>query len=84
MLLSHRGAAELDGLSRTARERLVKAGVYPQPVKITSRRLGFVADEVRAWVLSRIAARDAGVPTDLDAVLVATAPKAQLQAGAAK
>src|SRR3954447_7775564 len=58
MLLNHEAATAIDGLSRTQRERLIKQNLYPRPVRITTRRLGFVESEVRAWALARIAARD--------------------------
>jgi predicted DNA-binding transcriptional regulator AlpA len=84
MLLNHAGASAIDSLSRTQRERLIKLGLYPKPVRITTHRVGFVADEVRAWALARIVARDSGLPDALDPVLVATAPKPAQQAGAAR
>jgi predicted DNA-binding transcriptional regulator AlpA len=84
MLLNHEAAGAIDGLSRTQRERLIKQNLYPRPVRITTRRLGFVADEVKAWALARIAARDSELPADQDPVLVATAGNPAAGYGAAR
>jgi prophage regulatory protein len=48
------------GLSRTAIYTLMAAGRFPRPVSIHpgSRAIGWVSSEVRAWILSRIQARD--------------------------
>lgn len=59
MLVSHKDAQKIDGVSRATRERLVKAGEYPEPVQITPGRIGFVKSEVEDWVRARIAERDA-------------------------
>jgi prophage regulatory protein len=72
MLLSHDQAALLDGLSRAARDRLIRAGAYPRPVMLSARRFAFVRSEVEAWTASRVAARDEGLPPAQDPVLVAT------------
>ena len=72
MLLSHDQAGLIDGLSPSTRKRLAKAGVYPKPVMLSARRLGFVKAEVEAWAASRVAARDEGLPPEQDPVLVAT------------
>jgi prophage regulatory protein len=84
MLLSHSAATAIDGLSRTQRERLIKKGLYPRPVWISTRRLAFVESEVRAWAFERIAARDTELPADQDPVLVATAGNPAARYGAAK
>ena len=73
MLVSHGGATEIDGQSRSTRERLIKLGLYPEPVRTTAGRIAFVRDEVEAWARDRIAARDQKrAPAD-DPVIVATA-----------
>jgi predicted DNA-binding transcriptional regulator AlpA len=84
MLLNHEAARAIDGLSRTQRERLARASVYPKPVKISSRRVGFVKTEVEAWAASRIAARDNDLPADQDPVLVATASNPAARYGFAR
>jgi predicted DNA-binding transcriptional regulator AlpA len=58
ILITYRGAAAMTSLERTSLERLVKAGRFPQPVRISDSRLGFVASEVRQWCEARIASRD--------------------------
>lgn len=75
MLISHEGAAQIDGLSRSQRERLVDAKLYPKPVRVTAGRIAFVRDEVEAWVRDRIAARDQQRDPSADPVIVATAGK---------
>jgi prophage regulatory protein len=45
--------ADSTGLSRTAIYTLMAAGIHPG-----SRAIGWVSSEVRAWILSRIEARD--------------------------
>jgi predicted DNA-binding transcriptional regulator AlpA len=72
MLLSHDQAGLIDGLSPSTRKRLAKAGVYPKPVMLSARRLGFVKEEVEAWAASRVAARDEGLAPAEDPVLIAT------------
>jgi predicted DNA-binding transcriptional regulator AlpA len=72
MLLSQNQASLIDGLSPSTRKRLAKAGVYPKPVQLSARRLGFVKAEVEAWATSRVAARDEGLPPSQDPVLIAT------------
>jgi prophage regulatory protein len=75
MLISHNDARPIDGLSRSTRERLVKANLYPQPVQLTAGRVGFVRDEVESWARDRIAARDEGRDLTLDPVIKATGGK---------
>jgi predicted DNA-binding transcriptional regulator AlpA len=72
MLLSQNQASLIDGLSPSTRKRLAKAGVYPKPVMLSARRLGFVKEEVEAWAASRVAARDEGLAPAEDPVLIAT------------
>ena len=72
-LLNWQGVCDLTGLSRSAFERLVKADLSPQPVRVTAGRLGWVEDEVRAWTRDRIAGRDQRRDPATDPVIVATA-----------
>lgn len=41
------------GLSRTTRWRLIRAGKFPAPVKLTSHAVGHYEDEIDAWIASR-------------------------------
>jgi len=40
--------------------RLVRAGRFPKPVKLSESRNVWRADEVDTWIQQRIAARDSG------------------------
>lgn len=53
-----RQVLEMIGVSRTTVWRMVQAGAFPRPVRITGRNCGFVLDNVEAWMK----ARAAGVP----------------------
>jgi predicted DNA-binding transcriptional regulator AlpA len=79
MLVTHDGAYEIDGQSRSTRERLVEAGLYPKPVRITAGRIGFVRSEVEEWVRDRIAARDQRRDPECDPIIRLTAGKSGLQ-----
>lgn len=46
--------------SDTHRWRLIKAGKFPQPVKLGGARNAWVEAEIDEWVEARIAERDAG------------------------
>jgi prophage regulatory protein len=46
------------GLQRTQIDDLIKHGKFPRPVRLSERRIGWLAREVAAWQASRIAARD--------------------------
>lgn len=41
------------GLSKATLWRLVKAGAFPQPIKLSERAVGWKADEIDAWIESR-------------------------------
>jgi predicted DNA-binding transcriptional regulator AlpA len=73
MIITHAAAGAVDGLSRSTRERLVTAGLYPRPVRLTAGRVGFVRSEVEAWARERIAGRDAGRAAGEDPIVRATA-----------
>jgi predicted DNA-binding transcriptional regulator AlpA len=73
MIITHAAAGAVDGLSRSTRERLVAAGLYPRPVRLTAGRVGFVRSEVEAWARERIAGRDAGRAAGEDPIVRATA-----------
>lgn len=44
---------EATGLSRSALNRAVKSGAFPQPVKLGERSIAWRSDEVSAWIESR-------------------------------
>lgn len=41
------------GVSRTTLWRMVQAGAFPAPVRITDRSRGYVLEDVEAWMKSR-------------------------------
>lgn len=46
------------GLSRSSLYRLISAGQFPAPVKLSSRSVGWVLAEVTAFIESKVAERD--------------------------
>ena len=44
--------------TRTHVTRLEKAGLFPRRVKLGAGRVGWVEEEIDAWIESRIAERD--------------------------
>lgn len=53
MLFSPKAIAEMVGLSATTIWRLRRAGQFPAPIQISSRRVGFVESEIIAWLGDR-------------------------------
>lgn len=58
MLMSLNEAAKVTSLSRTAIFKLRQRGDFPRAVILSEKRIGFVRDEVNAWIASRIAERE--------------------------
>lgn len=50
-----RQVLEMIGVSRTTLWRMVQAGTFPRPVRITERNCGFLLDTVEAWMEARAA-----------------------------
>jgi prophage regulatory protein len=50
-----RQVLEMIGVSRTTLWRMVQAGTFPRPVRITERNCGFLLDTVEAWMKARAA-----------------------------
>ena len=48
------------GLSRSAIYQKMQDGVFPKPVKTSSKAVAWVETEVEAWIADKIAARDTG------------------------
>ena len=44
------------GLSRSSIYAKMEAGLFPKPIKLTERSVGWLAHEVQAWLQSRVAA----------------------------
>ena len=55
-----RQVLEMIGVSRTTLWRMVQAGTFPRPVRITERNRGYLRDAVEAWMK----ARAEGLPFD--------------------
>ena len=49
------------GVSRTTLWRMVQAGAFPKPVRITDRSRGYLLEDVEAWMKAR-AERPAAPP----------------------
>ena len=49
------------GVSRTTLWRMVQAGAFPRPVRITDRSRGYLLEDVEAWMKAR-AERPSGPP----------------------
>ena len=56
-----RQVLEMIGISRTTLWRMVRAGTFPQPVRVTTRSRAFILEAVEAWMKARTDAR----PSDL-------------------
>ena len=46
------------GLGRSALYAAIQAGRFPRPLKIGPRASGWLAEEVEAWITSRVEARN--------------------------
>ncbi|MAO03566.1 MAG: AlpA family transcriptional regulator [Citromicrobium sp.] len=55
-LLNFKGVCDRTSLSRSTIERMVEAGEFPQPFRITPKRLAFRAADVDRWIRARLAA----------------------------
>ena len=58
MLLKIQKVIELSTLSRSTIYRLVETGKFPRPVKLTTRTIGWVEEEVRDFLQEKIDNRD--------------------------
>jgi prophage regulatory protein len=54
--LTPRAVCERVALSRATLDRLVAAGKFPAPIRLTERRLAFEASAVDAWMQEKVAA----------------------------
>ena len=52
---------EMTGLSKSTRWRLMKAGDFPQKVQLSSRAVGWRADEIIEWCKNREEAKNGPV-----------------------
>ena len=54
--LSPKTVCERIALSRATLDRLVAAGKFPKPIRITDHRLAYRAHDVQAWIEEKAAA----------------------------
>jgi len=59
-ILSPRAVSELTGLSRTTIWRQGRSGEFPRPVQVSPGRVGFLVEEVEAWIAGKRDQRDGG------------------------
>lgn len=50
------------GLSRTTIHTQVRKGLFPKPVSIGLRAIGWLEDDIEAWIAHRIAQTHKSVP----------------------
>jgi prophage regulatory protein len=55
-LLSPKAVCDRTSLSRSTLDRLVAAGTFPQPIRLTDRRLAYDAVAIEAWMQEKVAA----------------------------
>lgn len=53
-LISPKDACEITSLNRSTIERLIAAGEFPKPVRITRGRVAFDKSAVEAWIASKL------------------------------
>lgn len=46
------------GLARSTIYKLIAAGIFPKPVPLAGRSVGWVESEIHDWIRARIAQRD--------------------------
>ncbi len=61
-ILRRRQTCDLVGMSPTRVDVLERRGEFPQRVRISERAVGWLSDEIEAWILARPRAAD--VPPD--------------------
>lgn len=55
-LITPKQACERVALSRATLDRMVAAGTFPKPLRITERRLAFNEADVDAWITEKLEA----------------------------
>lgn len=54
---------ETAGIGKTKIYELIGEGAFPKPVNIGARAVRWVSDEIDAWIIERMEARDLRVET---------------------
>ena len=57
-IIQSRDLPTFTGLNQTRLDELIAAGTFPKPVKLSSRRVGWLESEIITWQQARIAERD--------------------------
>jgi prophage regulatory protein len=52
--LTPKAVCERIALSRATLDRLVSAGKFPQPIRLTERRLAYNAADIEGWMAERM------------------------------
>ena len=58
-ILRYPQVIEISGLSRRSIERRINDGVFPVPVQLGARAVGFRSDEIEEWIKAQPRARSA-------------------------
>ena len=58
-ILSIKATAEKIGASRISIYSWVQKGIFPRPIQIGPRRIGWLQSELDLWISSKVAVRDA-------------------------
>ncbi|MBX3578337.1 MAG: AlpA family phage regulatory protein [Rhizobiaceae bacterium] len=60
-VLSIRQVVERTGLSRRSLYTRMSEGLFPKPIRLTTRRVGWPESDIDAWLERLVAERDDGV-----------------------
>lgn len=57
-LLPRKAVVDRTGIGLRTMYKLIEVGKFPHPVQLSARRVGWVEDEVEAWMAEKVAKRD--------------------------
>ncbi len=57
-ILRKPAVSAVTGLSISSLDRMVAAGQFPRPIRLSQRTVGWPAGDVQAWIADRAAQRD--------------------------
>lgn len=60
-ILRVRDACARTGLSKSTLYELISAGHFPRPIKLSTRSVGFIEEDVECWLQDRIRRSRGGV-----------------------
>lgn len=52
-LLNRQQVSEVTSLGKTTIYKLIKAGQFPQPRRLSAQRVGWLVEEVKEWAAAR-------------------------------